>query len=158
MNVNMKRLKRPFITALIIVICFLIESTVFQAVSFGAISPNLLIVITAAFGVMRGKKEGMLVGFFSGLLFDVFFGEWVGLYALIYMVLGYVNGFFKQIFYPEDIKLPLILISISDFVYGNMICLLMFIMRSKFDYSYYLMNIIRHNRTFIGFSTLLMDV
>ncbi len=138
----MRRVKRPLITALIIIICFLIESTIFQSISFASISPNLLIIITAAFGFMRGKQEGMLVGFFSGLLFDVFFNEWVGLYALIYMVLGYINGFFKQIFYPEDIKLPLILIGVSDFVYGNIICILMFIMRSKFNYGYYLMNII----------------
>ncbi len=138
----MKKMKRPIVTALIILVCFLLESTIFQAMSFASVSPNLLIIVTASFGFMRGKKEGMLVGFFSGLIFDVFFSEWVGLYALIYMLLGYVNGFFKQIFYPEDIKLPLILIGVSDFLYGNVICLLMFIMRSKFHYVYYLMNII----------------
>lgn len=138
----MRKMKRPLVTAVIIIISFLLESTVFQALSFASVSPNLLIIVTSAFGFMRGKREGMFVGFFSGLVYDIFFGEWVGLYALIYMLLGYINGFFKQIFYPEDIKLPLILIGISDFIYGNVICILMFIMRSEFHYSYYLMNII----------------
>lgn len=138
----MRNFKRPLITALIIIVCFLLESTVFQTLSFASISPNLLIVVTAAFGFMRGKKEGMLVGFFSGLLFDIFFGELVGFYAFIYMLLGYVNGFFKQIFYPEDIKLPLILIGTSDFIYGNIVFIFMFVMRSKFHYLYYLFNII----------------
>lgn len=138
----MRKIRRPLVTVLIVIICFLLESTVFQSLSFASITPNLLIVVTASFGFMRGKKEGMLVGFLSGLIIDVFFGDLIGFYALIYMVLGYVNGFFKRIFYPDDIKLPLILISASDFVLGNLVFVFLFVMRSKFDYWYYLGHII----------------
>ena len=138
----MKKIKRPLVTVLIVIICFLLESTVFQSLSFASITPNLLIVVTASFGFMRGKREGMMVGFLSGLIIDVFFGDLIGFYALIYMVLGYINGFFKRIFYPDDIKLPLILISASDFVLGNLVFVFLFVMRSKFDYGYYLGHII----------------
>lgn len=138
----MKKIKRPLLTVLIVIICFLLESTVFQSLSFASITPNLLIVVTASFGFMRGKREGMLVGFLSGLIIDIFFGDLIGFYALIYMVLGYVNGFFKRIFYPDDIKLPLILISASDFILGNLVFVFLFVMRSKFDYWYYLGHII----------------
>lgn len=138
----MRKIRRPLVTVLIVIICFLLESTVFQSLSFASITPNLLIVVTASFGFMRGKKEGMLVGFLSGLIIDVLFGDLIGFYALIYMVLGYVNGFFKRIFYPDDIKLPLILISASDFVLGNLVFVFLFVMRSKFDYWYYLRHII----------------
>jgi len=140
--VTLKNIRRPIVLACIVLVCFILESTVFQNLSFATITPNLLIVVTSSFGFMRGQKEGMLVGFFSGLLIDIFFSELVGFYALIYMVLGYINGFFNRIFYPEDIKLPLILISASDFIYGNIICVFMFIMRSRFDYLYYLRHII----------------
>ena len=138
----MRKIRRPLVTVLIVIICFLLESTVFQSLSFASITPNLLIVVTASFGFMRGKKEGMLVGFLSGLIIDVLFGDLIGFYALIYMVLCYVNGFFKLIFYPDDIKLPLILISASDFVLGNLVFVFLFVMRSKFDYWYYLGHII----------------
>lgn len=138
----MKNIKRPIVTALIIIMCFLLESTVFQGLSFANITPNLLVVVTASFGFMRGKREGMVVGFFCGILYDIFFGNLLGFYALIYTVLGYANGFFRRIFYPEDIKLPLFLITTSDFVLGNVVCIFMFIMRSRFDYSYYLFSII----------------
>lgn len=138
----MKNIKRPIVTAFIIIVCFLLESTVFQGLSFANITPNLLVVVTASFGFMRGKREGMLVGFFAGILYDIFFGELVGFYALIYTVLGYLNGFFRRIFYPEDIKLPLFLITTSDFILGNIVCIFMFIMRSRFDYFYYLFHII----------------
>lgn len=138
----MKNIRRPAVLGIIIIVCFLLETTVFQNLALGSITPNLLIVVTSSFGFMRGSKEGMLVGFFSGLLIDVFFSEYVGFYALIYMVLGYVNGFFNRIFYPEDIKLPLILIGASDLIYGHLICIFMFIMRSRFEYFYYLEHII----------------
>ena len=115
---------------------------VFQHFSLGAVTPNLMIIVTASFGFMRGKKEGMVVGFISGLLIDILFHDLIGFYALIYTLLGYANGFFKKIFYDDDIKLPLILIAASDFLYGNIVCVFMFIMRSKFHYFYYLWNII----------------
>lgn len=135
-------MKRKIITVCIIIVCFLLECTVFQSLSFASITPNLLIVVTASFGFMRGYTEGMVVGFISGLLIDVMFGDLIGFYALIYTIIGYANGFFKRIFYPDDIKLPLILIGVSDFIYGNIVCFFMFIMRSKFNYLYYLRSII----------------
>lgn len=138
----LKKIKRPVITILIITVCFLLQCTVFQKLSFASISPNLLIIVTASFGVMRGRKEGMWVGFLCGIISDIFFGDLIGFYALFYTILGYANGFFKRIFYPEDIKLPLILIGGSDFLLGNAVCILMFIMRSKFHYWYYMGNVI----------------
>ena len=87
-------MKRKIILAVAVILCFVLQSTVFQALSFASIAPNLLIVLTASLGFMRGRKEGMLVGFFSGLLLDIFFGSVLGFYALLYMYVGYINGFF----------------------------------------------------------------
>ena len=53
-----------------------------------------------------------------------------------------VNGLFEQMYFDEDIKLPLILISASEFVYGLVIYLLMFLLRSEFDFLHYLSHII----------------
>ena len=135
-------MKRKIITVCIIIACFVLECTVFQRISFASITPNLMIIVTSSFGFMRGKREGMMVGFLSGLLIDIMFSDLIGFYTLIYTVLGYANGFFRKIFYDDDIKLPLILIATSDFLYGNIVCIFMFIMRSRFNYFYYLKSII----------------
>lgn len=135
-------MKRKIITVCIIIACFVLECTVFQRISFASITPNLMIIVTSSFGFMRGKREGMMVGFLSGLLIDVMFSDLIGFYTLIYTILGYANGFFRKIFYDDDIKLPLILIATSDFLYGNIVCIFMFIMRSRFHYFYYLKSII----------------
>ena len=134
-------MRRKITVFLIIAVCYLLQSTVFQALSFASISPNLMIVVVSAFGFMRGKKEGLWIGFFTGLLLDVFTGSILGFYALLYMCVGYFNGFFRKMFYPEDIKLPMLLIAVSDFSCSLIIYFLLFLFRGKFDILYYLLNI-----------------
>lgn len=135
-------MKRKIVVMITIILCFLLQSTLFQTLSFASISPNLLIIVTSSFGFMRGKKEGMLIGFFSGLLIDIFYGEVIGFYALIYMYLGYANGFFRKIFFPEDIKLPIILISASDLICNLLVYFFLFLFRKQFSFDYYLIHII----------------
>ena len=137
-------MKRKITTLIIILIGFLLETTLFPHLAFASIKPNLLLVITTSFGLMRGKKEGMFVGFVSGLMMDIFFGvgNMLGFYALVYTLIGYGNGFFNHLFYDEDIKLPLALISASELIYGIIMYVSIFLMRSKFDFMYYLLHVI----------------
>ena len=71
-------MKRFIVSILLIVICFLLQTTVFKGLAFGGIVPNLLIVLTASFGFMRGESTGLLIGFFSGILADIFFRNMLG--------------------------------------------------------------------------------
>ena len=135
-------MRRFIVSFLLVISCFVLQSTVFKSIAFGGIIPNLMIVLTASFGFMRGEKAGILFGFFCGLLADIFFGSVIGLYAMIYMYIGYANGKFNMIFYPEDIKLPLALIFVSDMAYGLLSYIILFLMRGRFHYTYYLIHII----------------
>lgn len=135
-------MNRKIVVTLLIIACFCLQCTLFQALSLAFIAPNLLIVVTSSFGFMRGKKEGLIIGFFSGLLIDIFYGDVLGFYALIYMYIGYVNGFFNKIFYDEDIKLPMILITMSDLIYGFIIYLFLFLLRKRLDFGYYFTHVI----------------
>ena len=135
-------MKRKLFLALIMWVCFLLQCTLCKTLAIGSISPNLLVLITSCFGFMGGRKEGLWVGFFCGLLEDIFYGRLLGMHALLYMYIGYVNGYFNRIFYGDDIKLPLALISVSELFYGLGMYGVMFLMRSRFSFPFYLMNII----------------
>ena len=136
------KIKRFFITAVIIIAAYLLQCTVFSSLELAGIKPNLLIIITASFGFMRGSREGMLVGFVSGLLADIQFGDMIGFYALIYLLVGFINGLFQRLYFDEDIKLPLFLISISEFLYGIIVYFLTYLLRSDFNFLLYLNKII----------------
>ena len=128
--------------ALLIIICFILQNTIFQTLALASISPNLLVILTSSIGLMRGKKEGMLVGFFCGFMVDIFYGDLFGFYALVYMYIGYLSGFFNKIFYDDDIKLPMLLISASEFLYSLIVYVFLFMFRTIFEFGYYLIHII----------------
>lgn len=133
---------RKVIVTFFIIFCFILQCSVFGSIAFAGIIPNLLIILTSSFGFMRGEKEGLLIGFFCGILNDVFFGNFLGFYALLLMYIGYLNGKFSRIFYPEDIKLPMALIITSDLSYEIICYILMFMLRGKFQFSYYFTHVI----------------
>jgi len=148
--------KRVVTSAFLIIICFLFQTTVFKGLSFGGIVPNLLIILTASFGFMRGERTGLIIGFFCGFLADIFFGNVLGLNAMIYMYIGYANGKFNRIFFPEDIKLPICLIFASDLAYGFLYYITLFLMRKRFHIGYYFLNIMLPEMVYTILITLLL--
>ncbi len=135
-------MRRKIVVALFIIVCFILQSSVFNSLAFAGIIPNLMIILTSAFGFMRGEREGLIIGFFCGLLSDIFFGSFLGFYAMVLMYIGFVNGKFSRIFYPEDIKLPIALIVTSDLSYGILCYLLMFLLRGRFHFPFYFVSVI----------------
>ena len=81
-------LRRIFI-GFCIILFFLLQVTLFQHLSMASITPNLLLILVFEFGFIRGKKTGIWVGFFSGLLLDIYYGTGIDLY---------VHWIFKWIF------------------------------------------------------------
>lgn len=147
---------RKFIEFLLVFLAFVLQCTFFKFISLGGIAPNLLIILTAAFGFMRGRSEGMYVGFFSGLMMDVLFGNGIiGLYTLIYTYIGFFNGMFNRVFFPDDVRLPIILITFSDLVYCFVVYVLTFLLRSRFDFGYYVLHIIVPETVYTIFITIL---
>ena len=126
-------MRRKITVFIIIGVCYLLQTTFFDTLSFASISPNLLIIVTSSFGFMRGRKEGLFI--------DIFGGGVLGFYSLLYMYIGYINGMFRKLFYPEDIKLPLVLIAGSDLSCNLLIYFIMFLFRNRYDFNYYFLQL-----------------
>ena len=147
---------RKAVMLLLILIGYLIQSTMIRILPIGGVAPNLLIILTSCFGFMRGKKEGLFVGFISGLVMDILFGSLIGFYALVYMVIGYLNGFFASIFYPEDVKLPVALITSSELVYCFIVYIFRFLIQGKLRFGYYFLHIILPEIVYTIFVTIII--
>ena len=87
---------------------------------------------------------------------DIFYGDVLGFYALIYLYIGAANGAFHSIFYQEDIKLPLLLILASDFVYSFTCYVLLYLLRRRFHFIFYLRNIILPEMVYTIFVTVFL--
>ncbi len=99
-------IKKRIAMFFLVVICFILQNTILKTIELGSVAPNLLLVITAGFGFVGGRREGMFIGVICGLFADIFYGQLFGYYTLLYTLIGYANGFFHAVFYDQDIKQP----------------------------------------------------
>lgn len=130
-------MKKAFVYFLMILCLFVLQTTVFHAISLGGIVPNLILIFVVSAGLMSGESYGLTCGFFCGLLCDIFFGSFLGFYAILYLYIGFVNGLFHRSFFAQNIALPIMLLTGSDFIYGVACYILMFLFRSRFAFGYY---------------------
>ena len=56
---NNSSILRKVIVTLFVVLCFILQCSVFNSLALGGIIPNLMIILTSSFGFMRGEKEGL---------------------------------------------------------------------------------------------------
>ena len=129
---------------LFIIISYVLQTTFSQTMSFGVVAPNLLMIFVCCYALLRGKREGIFVGFFAGMLVDIFFGyyEVIGISAFLYMIIGYIVGIFHDILYLQDILIPIVAVAACDFAYNFIYYIITFLLRNKLDFMHYLKTII----------------
>ena len=135
-------MRRIIVTAITILVCFLLQTSVFDLFRLADTVPNVLLILVSSVSVMRGQKEGMLTGFFSGLLLDIFYGSWLGGFAFLYMFFGFVDGLFHEIYYSDDNFLPIIVIGVNDLVYGFVMFLVYGLLQNHMGILFYIRSII----------------
>ncbi len=135
-------MKRRIVMGILLIVTVIAQCSLFQVFAIASIKPNLLVILTASFALMCGRKTGMYTGFFGGLLMDLLYPGTIGFNALIYMWIGYLCGYFYRIFYDDDIKTPLLLCSISNLAYGLYCYAFTFLMRGRIHLLFYLHRII----------------
>lgn len=129
---------RKITAVLLVTAAFTIQSTFGVVFSEVPAVPNLLLILTCYIGFTAERVNGMVTGLASGLLMDIFFSSTLGPYMLLYCIIGYVSGFFRDIFYMEDIMWPIAWLAISDFVYNFVIYIVRFLLLNKLNFIGYL--------------------
>ncbi|MDO4169186.1 MAG: rod shape-determining protein MreD [Lachnospiraceae bacterium] len=135
-------LVRGIFYAISIVLSFLLQTSVFDFLKLADTAPNVMIAFVVCIALMRGQKEAVIVGFFCGLLVDIFYGNLLGQYALLYVLIGYVNGFFNKLYFQDDFMLPLAVLAGNSLVYDILIYIFFFLLRGRLGFFYFLRSII----------------
>lgn len=135
-------MKRYGAMLVFITVVFLIQVNIFPSVDLIRISPNLLIVIIAGYGLSKGHKEGMIAGIYSGFLMDMMYGDILGYYVLPYMYIGYICGYFRRYLNDDNYIIPALLCGVSDLFMGLYIFAFSFALRNRLNFVFYLWHII----------------
>ena len=130
-------MRRKLILAVLILLAFVLQGTVFQTLSIASIVPNLLLILTVSFGFMRGKKTGIWTGFVCGLCCDLLGDGILGYYALIYLLIGFGAGCCCKLFYDDELRVPVLIVAVCDLVYGGMVYVLGFLLHGRIQFFYY---------------------
>ena len=73
---------------LIYAAAFLLQCTVFNAVAIFGVTPNIVLVLTVIYSFFFEKLDGLVIGVIFGIIQDIFFGQVIGISALIYLLIG----------------------------------------------------------------------
>lgn len=133
---------RIFFTSIILLVNLVIQSTLFDYIEIVNIKPNTAVLIIISFAILRGDVSGAIIGFFAGLFQDIFFGNYIGLNAFLYMLIGYISAKPFKDFYKENYALPLLLSGVSTIFYEFSIYFTSFFFRGKLNIAFYLNKII----------------
>lgn len=135
-------MKRYISMFLLIILCFLLQTTLFQKLKLANVSPNLLIVMVSCAGVMYGRGLGMYSGILSGVLCDFLYSDIIGVYILIYVVAGYISGLVHKLYYKDDMAVPVFIIAASDLLANLLFYIICFLLRGRLDILVYMKDII----------------
>lgn len=128
---------RILVIGIEIILSFLLQSTVFDHIRLAGVVPDILMILVVTTAYTRGTYPGLFTGLFAGLLVDFMYGDVIGICALLYMFIGFLNGYSNKIYDRDDYAIPLILIAVSEFVYSFLYYVLEFLLRGRLNIGYY---------------------
>ncbi len=132
---------RILLTGILIFVNFILQTTLFPYISIGGILPNTALIIVASYALLRGSTEGAIVGFFSGLPMDIFFGTSFGYYTLLFLLAGFLVGRSQKDFYRENYLLPIIICSLAAILYESVIFITGFFLQGNTTVLYFLVRL-----------------
>jgi rod shape-determining protein MreD len=94
-----------------------LQTTVVPLMQIGNARPDLLLLVIVSTSLIFGRVAGTIIGFFSGLLWDLQTAQIFGMYTLAKLITGYVMGGFEKKVFKENMILPVVAVFIATFMH-----------------------------------------
>lgn len=130
-------IRKRLIAFVFILLAFLMQTTIFKLIALADVVPNIMLVVTISYAYLRGRTSGLMIGFICGLMLDMMYGSVIGLYAFIFMTIGFLVGFCRKLYFTDSMLLPTVLIAMSDLVYCFYYYITEFLMRGRLHFLFY---------------------
>ena len=149
-------MKKIIIDSIMIIMCFVLQTTVLRYIAIAGICPNLIVILPVLFGFLGDEREGIYTGFACGIVFDAFYADVLGVNAFIFMMFGYAAGLLGRMFTKSEMIVPVLLIICADFCYGIVNYAIYFLVHRRFDMGYYLNKIIMPELVYTVFMSIII--
>jgi len=128
---------RIFIFAIIIIINFVLQTTLFPEFALLGVTPDTALVLIVSYGILRGDIEGAIFGLFAGLVHDMMSGMFIGIFALLGFLTGYICGKPFKDFFKDNYFLPFIIVVIISVVYQFVLYITTVMFTGQMDFLLY---------------------
>ena len=75
-----------------VVAVFLIQFFIIKPLSIFGICGNIILCFVLSYGFILGRVNGTVIGFITGIIFDIFIGRLIGVYTLFFVLIGYFSA------------------------------------------------------------------
>ncbi|MCL6591163.1 MAG: rod shape-determining protein MreD [Firmicutes bacterium] len=79
----------------------------------GQVVPDLILVMTISYGLLKGPDQGFLFGFGGGFFMDLLSGGLIGVQALSKMATGFVAGLMEKNIFKDNLLVPALAVFIG---------------------------------------------
>ncbi len=129
---------KAIIVLIEIIIAYLLQTSFFSELRLADVVPDILMILTASLAYIFGKKTGSLTGFICGMLIDCTYGSLIGLYALLYTVVGYIAGYAHRVYDENDYTISYFIVGGAEFLVNVMYYVLFYFLRGDLDFGHFL--------------------
>ncbi|HBY98994.1 MAG: rod shape-determining protein MreD [Ardenticatenaceae bacterium] len=96
-----------YLPAAVLTAAALIQITLLPHTAVAGVHPDLVLLLAVAWSLLRGSTEGVVWGFFGGVLLDLFSAAPFGVFTLALMVTCFMSGLGESAVFRQNILLPL---------------------------------------------------
>ncbi len=79
------------------------------------IKPNITLIFICFASLYIGSLRGGILGLILGLILDISVNKYAGYYSLLFLLVGLINGTFRDKIFKENIFAPILLLAIVSF-------------------------------------------
>lgn len=119
--------------ALIILISYTAQTSLFTFIDFHGVSVNLMLLLTVSVAYIHGWKMGVAMGFVTGLLQDLTTGSYFGCATFIYMTIGLLFGKFATHVFKEQFFFPIMSAPVAAVIYFAFMTILIYLLGYQID-------------------------
>lgn len=133
---------------LIIVINFILQSTLFQAIKINGISANYTLVLVILITIVYGLSSGLFTAVVAGLFVDVYLSMAIGINLFILVIISVFISFIGRPLFTGN-KLTLVFMTVlSTIMYQLMYFFFMYFLNKGIEFSRVMVHIVPYESIF----------
>ncbi|KUO58254.1 MAG: rod shape-determining protein MreD [Gracilibacter sp. BRH_c7a] len=127
-------MRRYIFMLIILIFCLILPGTVFHYLSWNGIKPDLAMLWIIYIALHHRPSEGVAYGFATGLIVDMYFSRYIGMYTITLAVVAFLISLLQQRWYRDNIPLTVLLVFLASFLGQIIVSLLANIAGLNWDF------------------------